>query len=215
MVQVSYPGVYIVEKSSGVRTITGVATSIAAFVDSFARGPLDEAVQCLGYADFEREFGGIDANSAASYGIKQFFQNGGGECWVVRVGDGALASEETLVDAAGDAMFRVRAGRQLRGEIAINPGAWGDNLRVDIDYDTTDAERVTRGIMSGERTIDGIRYVQTDASVNPGNSGGPLLDVDGQVQAIVTTKVVGTSIEGMALGVPMEVIAKDMGIVFD
>ena len=42
MVQVSFPGVYIQEKSSGVRTITGVATSIAAFVDAFPRGPLDE-----------------------------------------------------------------------------------------------------------------------------------------------------------------------------
>ena len=159
MVQVSYPGVYIVEKSSGVRTITGVATSIAAFVDSFPRGPLDEAVQCLGYADFEREFGGIDANSAASYGIKQFFQNGGGECWVVRVGDGALASEETLVDADGDAMFRVRAGRQLRGEIAINPGAWGDNLRVDIDYDTTDAESLFNLTVSEVAVSNGRRSV--------------------------------------------------------
>ena len=40
MVQVSYPGVYIQEKASGVRTITGVATSIAGFVDAFPRGPL-------------------------------------------------------------------------------------------------------------------------------------------------------------------------------
>ena len=63
MVQVSFPGVYIQEKSSGVRTITGVATSIAAFVDAFRRGPLDEAVQCLSFADFEREFGGIHAQT--------------------------------------------------------------------------------------------------------------------------------------------------------
>ncbi len=41
MVQVSYPGVYIQEKSSGVRTITGVATSITGFVDAFPRGVLD------------------------------------------------------------------------------------------------------------------------------------------------------------------------------
>ena len=37
-VNVSYPGVYIEEIPSGVHTITGVATSIAAFIDAFARG---------------------------------------------------------------------------------------------------------------------------------------------------------------------------------
>src|SRR5215468_9566016 len=125
MVQVSYPGVYIQEKSSGVRTITGVATSIAAFVDNFPRGVLDEAVQCLSYADFENEFGGIDVNSAASYGIKQFFQNGGNECWVVRVAsDGtggttaAVAASATITDTAGGGgndMLHVVAGRQIRG----------------------------------------------------------------------------------------------------
>src|SRR6187399_2874557 len=101
MVQVSYPGVYIQEISSGVRTITGVATSIAGFVDGFPRGPLDEAVQCLSFADFEREFGGIQTDSPSSYGIKQFFQNGGSECWVVRVADGATAAQETVTDTAG------------------------------------------------------------------------------------------------------------------
>src|SRR5262245_23706826 len=105
MVQVSYPGVYIQEKSSGVRTITGVATSIAAFVDSFPRGSLDEAVQCLSYADFEREFGGISTQSAASYGIKQFFQNGGSECWVVRV-----ATTDDASDANNAIEARVLVG---------------------------------------------------------------------------------------------------------
>ncbi|MEO8123644.1 MAG: phage tail sheath C-terminal domain-containing protein [Burkholderiales bacterium] len=142
MVQVSYPGVYIQEKASGVRTITGVATSIAAFVDAFPRGALDEAVQCLGFADFQREFGGIHTLSPASYGIKQFFQNGGGECWVVRVADGAGTAEATINETAGgggDDMFRVRAGRQIRGESAVNPGLWGNGLLVEVDYDSSDS----------------------------------------------------------------------------
>lgn len=141
MIQVSYPGVYVQEKSSGVRTITGVATSIAAFVDGFPRGVLDEAVQCLSYADFEREFGGIHRDSPASYGIKQFFQNGGGECWVVRVADGAAAATETVSDTAGGGgtdLFNITAGRQIRGQSAINPGLWGNGLRLDIDYDCLD-----------------------------------------------------------------------------
>jgi phage tail sheath protein FI len=57
----TYPGVYIEEIPRGVRTIVGVATSIAAFVDFFPRGPLNKAVQIFSFADFEREFGGLDA----------------------------------------------------------------------------------------------------------------------------------------------------------
>jgi hypothetical protein len=144
MVQVTYPGVYIVERPSGVRTITGVATSIAAFVDGFPRGVLDEAVQCLSYADFEREFGGIHTDSPASYGVKQFFHNGGGECWVVRVADGADTARVVLDDTAGGGgtqLLRVRAGRQIRGEIALNPGLWGNNVLLEVDYDVTSANR--------------------------------------------------------------------------
>jgi phage tail sheath protein FI len=76
-VAVSYPGVYIQELPSGVRTITGVATSIAAFVDFFAAGPLgsSNAVQTFSFADFARQFGGLDTRSEASYAIQQFFLN--------------------------------------------------------------------------------------------------------------------------------------------
>jgi phage tail sheath protein FI len=43
-VQVSYAGVYVEEVSSGVRTITGVATSVIAFIGRAKRGPDNEAV---------------------------------------------------------------------------------------------------------------------------------------------------------------------------
>jgi len=50
----TFPGVYVEEIPSGVHTITGVATSIAAFIDEFERGPLDYAVHLLSMSDFER-----------------------------------------------------------------------------------------------------------------------------------------------------------------
>ena len=76
-VAVSYPGVYIEEVPSGVRTIVGVATSIAAFVDFFAQGPMNKAKRVLSFADFERQFGGLDRRSEASYAIQQFFSTAG------------------------------------------------------------------------------------------------------------------------------------------
>ena len=53
----TYPGVYIEELASGVRTITGVATSITAFIGRAFRGPVDEPVTIFSFGDFERQFG--------------------------------------------------------------------------------------------------------------------------------------------------------------
>ncbi len=80
-----YPGVHIQEIPTAARTIEGIATSIAAFIDLFKRGPKNKAVRVSSMADFVRRFGGLDKNSAASYAIQQFFLNGGTEAWVVRV----------------------------------------------------------------------------------------------------------------------------------
>ena len=77
MVQLSYPGVYVVEKPSGVNTITGVATSIAAFFGRTQKGPIDKAVRCLGHADFLRAFGGAHPESEIGASVKLFFDNVG------------------------------------------------------------------------------------------------------------------------------------------
>ena len=53
-VTTTYPGVYIEEIPSGVRTITGVPTSIAAFVGSAQRGPVNKATFITSFADYER-----------------------------------------------------------------------------------------------------------------------------------------------------------------
>lgn len=72
---------------------------------------------------------------------------------------------------------------------------------------------VTKGIVSGYRERDGWPVVQTDASMNPGNSGGPLLGADGRVQAIVSYKMFGGA-EGLGFAVATESIAKALEISF-
>jgi len=71
------------------RFIHGVTTSVAGFVDSFDAGPFDTPVRVSSLLDFERTFGGLSATSAASFGILQFFRNGGQIAWVVRSPEGA------------------------------------------------------------------------------------------------------------------------------
>ena len=75
--QPTYPGVYIEEVPSGVRTITGVSTSITAFVGRTFKGPIDQATRVTHFGAFEKHFGGLWRESTLSYAIRQFFQNGG------------------------------------------------------------------------------------------------------------------------------------------
>ncbi|MGI5526065.1 phage tail sheath family protein [Streptomyces syringium] len=131
-VQPTYPGVYIEELPSSVRTITAVSTSVAAFLGHTRRGPVDRPVTITSFADYERRFGGLASDSAVSYAVQQFFLNGGSVAVVVRVGAAGtgksagvtLTSSET--EAAADAL----------GLTAKEPGVWGSGLRVAIDYDT-------------------------------------------------------------------------------
>jgi len=128
--QLGAPGVYIEEIPSGRRVIKSVATSVGAFVDFFPEGPMNTPVQIFGTGDFEREFGGFDTRSQASFAIPQFFLNGGPEAWVIRVASGAFAaSTVTISDAGGAPMLTVSAA---------NPGVWGNNLRIEIDHDVQD-----------------------------------------------------------------------------
>ena len=138
-VQPTFPGVYIEEVPSGVRPITGVATSIAAFIDYFSRGPLDLPIRILSIADFQRVFGGLDVLSEASYAINQFYLSGGSEAYVVRVspaGNPALAATVLVTDGGVVNIFNATAGRRLRGQSVTDPGEWGNFLRLEVDYDT-------------------------------------------------------------------------------
>jgi len=70
---------------------------------------------------------------------------------------------------------------------------------------------VTRGIISHTaRQIPGFsqRYLQFDTPVNPGNSGGPLLDLQGQVVGLVVFKGSEVGIEGLGFAVRVEEIQR-------
>ncbi|MFD4715205.1 phage tail sheath C-terminal domain-containing protein [Streptomyces sp. NPDC058430] len=84
-VNATYPGVYIDEVKSAVRTVTGVPTAIAAFVGYAPRGPVDRPVHITGWTDYENVFGGLHSDSPLSYAVYQFYLNGGSEAEIVRV----------------------------------------------------------------------------------------------------------------------------------
>lgn len=133
-VPLTYPGVYIEELPSGVRTITGVATSIAAFVGRAWRGPVDEPVTIFGFADYQRQFGGLWRDSTMSYAVQQFFQNGGSQAIIVRVATRSGGS------AATSANYKLTNNEIF---LAASPGSWGMNLKLTVDHNTRDPANVS------------------------------------------------------------------------
>ena len=81
----TYPGVYIEEIPSGVRTITGVATSITVFLGLRPRGPVNQATEITSFADFERTFGGLSVDRPMLYAVRDFYANGGSLAVIVRL----------------------------------------------------------------------------------------------------------------------------------
>ncbi|HKP03804.1 MAG TPA: phage tail sheath C-terminal domain-containing protein [Chthoniobacterales bacterium] len=119
----SYPGVYIEEIPSGVRTITGVATSITAFIGRTRRGPVNQPTVVNSFADFERLFGGLAADHTVAYAVKDFFGNGGGQAIIVRLYKPFFATTSMQVAAAGMALTDAQKGAD-----AVNLAAQNEKI---------------------------------------------------------------------------------------
>lgn len=112
----TFPGVYIEEVSSGVRTINGVATSIALFVGWAPRGPDDRALRIANFSDYQRRYGGLDRRTPLGHALKQFFDNGGADAYVLRLA-GAGATPASVVI----------------GQLTVSansPGLWGNGYSI-------------------------------------------------------------------------------------
>jgi len=147
-VATSYPGVYVEEIPSGVHTITGVATSIAAFIGWADQGPIKYAGLCLSWADFQRIYGGFDARSPyLAYAVSQFFINGGQQAYIVRLAYTGAASA-TLTPAAsatltlGGLTFTAgTVGPDGLVANATNPGVWAQSYGIAIKNQTGGTNR--------------------------------------------------------------------------
>jgi uncharacterized protein len=126
-VSVTYPGVYIQELQSGVRTVTGVATSIAAFLGRAKRGPVNEPMACFNVGEFNRRFGGMWSDGPMSYAVDDFFGNGGGQAMVVRLFKANGTNDDGIATLDVGALA-------LR---ATSAGSWGNALKGSVVHPDT------------------------------------------------------------------------------
>lgn len=134
----TYPGVYVEEILSGVHTITGVATSITAFIGRAMRGPTDEAVAINSFGDFERVFGGLWADSTLGYAVRDFYANGGKQSLIVRLYHPEFSSAGAQASAAAATAAPITKASLLANGLGLeakSEGAWGNTLRARVDHE--------------------------------------------------------------------------------
>jgi S1-C subfamily serine protease len=127
----------------------------------------------------------------------------------VRWSDGTESLGEVVrSDAKRDvALIKTEANGHLplatRGAVTVGEDVFAIGAPLDPQMQSS----VTKGIVSSpSRTIDGQRFIQSDVAVNPGNSGGPLLDKQSQ---LVGMTVAGLAPEGVPVGVNLFIPISD------
>src|SRR3954452_9833836 len=131
----SYPGVYMREVSSGVRPIQAASTSTAAFLGVVARGPIRRPVRIQNFTEFRSSFGGFLTETFLAHAVFQFFNNGGSQCYVVRVARNARAAAATIVHE-GD------TPHESLTLTASSEGVWGNALEVDVAASAEDSDNL-------------------------------------------------------------------------
>ena len=204
-VQLSYPGVYIEELPSGVRTITGVATSVAAFAGSAPRGPINNAQHLFSFADYERRFGGLAVDSEMGYAVRQFFQNGGTEAYVVRIVKDASTASKTLQNATPIDVLKVQA---------LDEGAAGNGIEVRVDHLTINPGSSFN--ITFIRASDGRAERYENLSMNSMDARYALDQVNAVSQLVKLSRMVGQSaLDGLAAGTSRSANLADVTTLLD
>jgi uncharacterized protein len=191
MPTLTYPGVYIEELPSAVHTITGVATSIAAFVGWAPMGSVTEATLVQSWSDFQNQFGGLNPQSKLGYAVNQFFGNGGQQAYIVRLAwntsfaaaSGTPTAAATASASAIGGVFTLHAsspGQWANGN-AVNPPSWVIGLNVTVTISKSDSSRFSLAIQDLHgNTLESFANLSTDPHDAQGRYVITVIDNDSQ-----------------------------------
>ena len=129
--------------------------------------------------------------------------------------DGTRTSDTVKVsDAVRDiALLKVSTARNLAAlpfAKTIREGTDVVALGYPLSYTIGENVTMTTGIVSSLRTYEGVDYIQTDAALNPGNSGGPLLNLRGEVVGMNTSRLRDS--QGINFAIKYNILSKQVQI---
>ncbi|MEV6954700.1 phage tail sheath subtilisin-like domain-containing protein [Streptomyces sp. NPDC051183] len=159
------PGVFVEEAAGGSRPVEGVGTAVAAFVGFAEQGPLNEPVRITNWGQFTKTFGEFIEGSYLAHSVYGYFTNGGGTCYVVRVGGSGKDAVEGSTQSVGAAPAQVLGGFR----VAALPVAAGRDISVDVQKKPADpkAKRPAAGAAAkaggkdGDAATDGDTFTFT------------------------------------------------------
>lgn len=129
------PGVYVEEKSSGVKPIEGVGTSTGAFVGIAEKGPIGKANFIANWTQFVNTYGAFTANAFMAYAVYQFFSEGGTRCYVVRTchyTDITTPSTKTVAASAGTLNDGATPPVDSLSFTAKEMGTYGNKVSIEV-----------------------------------------------------------------------------------
>jgi phage tail sheath protein FI len=212
MPQYLSPGVYVEEVEAGSRPIEGVGTAVASFVGLAARGPVNTPVLVTNWSQYTQEFGDFIEGSYLAHAVYGYFLNGGGACYVVRIGaDGAMPvalAELPTAKSKEVAGYRVRA---------LEPGPAGNELSVEVgEASQPDENTFKLTVNRGGRTVEVFDNVTTGKGkqnvVTLVKAQSKLIQIEEVGNAAVAERVPAAGVVALAGGgasVPVRVTPDD------
>ena len=126
------PGVYVEEVDGGSKPIAGVGTAVAAFVGFAEKGPVNQMTLVTNWTQFVEQFGEFMDGSYLAHSVYGYFNNGGGRCYIMRVGgvddSGAEGGDAGASSAA--ALLPANTGAELN---TLSIAALGDPSGLTIE----------------------------------------------------------------------------------
>lgn len=126
------PGVYVEEIQAGSRPIEGVGTAVAAFVGLAARGPYNAPTLVSNWSQFTSTFGEFVTGSYLAHAVYGYFMNGGGNCYIVRIGqdgpadrNGNSSRQRELLAAPRGELGRIKI-------VALDPSSRSRDIGVEV-----------------------------------------------------------------------------------
>lgn len=176
----------------------------------------------------------------ATVTIKVGDQGHGSGCVIGRNGY-IVTNYHVVAPAKDDLEVRLNNGQKLKAEL-VRKNAYSDLalIKVDKQFNITYTipteksfksgmtayaigtpesmelgQTLTKGIVSGVREHKANTYIQSDVSVNPGSSGGALVNDKGYIVGVVSSKVMGYSTEGISFSFPAHLVDDRLGIRYE
>lgn len=143
------------------------------------------------------------------------------------VGDASMVQiiTTTGLEITGDVVFKNKARdvalvkTPIKTQNSLNlrldlPNSAEEVFAVGTPLNESLQATVTKGIVSAIRkdATNGLAFIQSDAAISPGNSGGPLFDSKGRVVGISVAKFSGSSAEGLGLFIPIKDALESLGV---